>query len=182
MEPECSLPQFKCTPLTLWLFHNMIRFYYEELLAPRPTPKLEDHPLLAIRDCLFNIFTATLHIIGLSSIRNLRKRHAVVVGTHLSQQTEPSDGIQCQITSLPCEDLYRQPMLVRMAFYAYLTPHNRATKKCFCQWHSSSKHGVIQTCFIHVWKNSRRNLTWRKYADDGKIMECVRPKTAPSPQ
>jgi hypothetical protein len=178
MEPESSLPQFKCRPLTLWLFHNMIFFYYEELLAPRPTPKLEDHPLLAVRDCLFDIFAATLHIRGLFSIRNLRTRHAVVLGTHLSQ---PSDGIRSQMTSLPCEDLYRQLMLVGMIFYACLTPHNRATKKCFCQWHSSSKHGVIQACFIDVWKNSRRNLTWRQYADDGKTMEYVRPKTAPSP-
>jgi len=32
------------------------------LLAPRSTPKLEDHPLSAVRDCLFNIFTATLLI------------------------------------------------------------------------------------------------------------------------
>ena len=32
------------------------------MLAPRPTPKLEDYPLSAVRDCLFNIFAATLHI------------------------------------------------------------------------------------------------------------------------
>jgi hypothetical protein len=32
------------------------------LLALRPTPRLEDHPLSAVRDCLFNIFAATLHI------------------------------------------------------------------------------------------------------------------------
>jgi hypothetical protein len=62
----------------------MIRFYGEELLAPRPTPKLEDHPLSAVGDCLFNLFAATLHIGGRSSIRNLRTRHAVVTGTHLS--------------------------------------------------------------------------------------------------
>jgi hypothetical protein len=31
------------------------------LLAPRPTPKLEDHPSLSVRDCLFNIFPANLH-------------------------------------------------------------------------------------------------------------------------
>jgi hypothetical protein len=37
-------------------------FYGGELLAPRPTPKLEDHSLSAVRDCLFNIFAATLHI------------------------------------------------------------------------------------------------------------------------
>jgi len=53
------------------------------LLAPRPTPKLEDHPLLTVRDCLFNIFTTTLHIGDRFSIRNLRTRHAVVTGTHL---------------------------------------------------------------------------------------------------
>jgi hypothetical protein len=38
-------------------FRNKLIFYSEEL-APRPAPKLEDHPLSAIRDCLFNIFTA----------------------------------------------------------------------------------------------------------------------------
>jgi hypothetical protein len=30
------------------------------LLAPRPTPKLEEHPLSDVRDCLFNIFAVTL--------------------------------------------------------------------------------------------------------------------------
>jgi hypothetical protein len=43
------------------MFRNIIHFYGEELLAPRPTPKLEDHPLSAVRDCLFNVFAATLH-------------------------------------------------------------------------------------------------------------------------
>jgi len=55
------------------------------LLAPRPTPKLEDHPLSAVRDCLFNIFAATLHIGGRSSIHNLRTRNAVVTRAHLSR-------------------------------------------------------------------------------------------------
>jgi hypothetical protein len=53
------------------------------LLAPRPTPKLEDHPSSAVRGCLFNLFIATLHIGGRSSIRNLKTRHAVVTGTHI---------------------------------------------------------------------------------------------------
>jgi hypothetical protein len=44
------------------LFRNMTIVYGEELLAPRPTPKLEDHPLSAVRDCLFNVLPATLHI------------------------------------------------------------------------------------------------------------------------
>ena len=53
-------------------FRNKIRFYGEELLTHRSTPKLEDHRLSAVRDCLLNIFTATLHIGGRSPIRNLR--------------------------------------------------------------------------------------------------------------
>jgi hypothetical protein len=57
-----------------------VHFEGEELLALRPTPKLKYHPLSAVRDCLFNTFAATLR----SSIRNLRTRHAVVTGTHLS--------------------------------------------------------------------------------------------------
>ena len=94
MKLESSLPHSQMpstqsiTPgprLSFWLFRNLISFYVEELLAPRPTPKLEDYPLSAVRYCLFNIFAATLHIEGRSSIRNLRTRHSVVTGTHLSR-------------------------------------------------------------------------------------------------
>jgi len=49
--------------------------------SPNP-PKLEDHPLSAVRDCLFNIFVATFHTGGHTSIRNLGTRHAVVTRTH----------------------------------------------------------------------------------------------------
>jgi hypothetical protein len=42
------------------VFRNKLIIYGEKLLAPRPTPKLEDRPLSAVRDCLFNIFAATL--------------------------------------------------------------------------------------------------------------------------
>jgi hypothetical protein len=41
---------------------NKLIFYGEELLAPLPTPKLEDYHLSAVRGCLFNIFAVTLHI------------------------------------------------------------------------------------------------------------------------
>jgi hypothetical protein len=37
-------------------------FFYGELLAPSPTPKLENHPFYAVRDCFFSILTATFHI------------------------------------------------------------------------------------------------------------------------
>jgi hypothetical protein len=61
----------------------LVCFYGEELLEPRPIPELEDHPLSAVRDRLFNIFAATLYIGGRSSIRNLRTRHAAVTGIRL---------------------------------------------------------------------------------------------------
>ena len=58
METEGSLPH---SQVPLSKVRNRIRFYGEELLATRPTPK-QDHPLSVVRDCLFNIFAAALHI------------------------------------------------------------------------------------------------------------------------
>jgi hypothetical protein len=43
------------------LFVTSLFFYGEGLFAPRPTPKLDDHPLSFVRGCLFNIFAAKLH-------------------------------------------------------------------------------------------------------------------------
>ena len=37
-------------PKTSWTVRNMIRFHSEELLSPRPTPKLQIHPLSAVHD------------------------------------------------------------------------------------------------------------------------------------
>jgi len=54
------------------------------LLALHPTPKLEDHTLSVVRDGLFKIFRAALHIEGHSFIHNLRMHLAVLTGTHLS--------------------------------------------------------------------------------------------------
>jgi hypothetical protein len=69
------------------MFRNEASFYGEELSTPRLTPKLEDHSLSAVRDCLFNIFEGTLHIGCRSSIRNLRTRQAVVRGTPLIMES-----------------------------------------------------------------------------------------------
>jgi hypothetical protein len=73
-------------------FRYVINFYGEVLLAPLPTPKLEDHPLSAVRDCLFNIFAATLHIwrpflhpqAEDAPCRGDRGPLITVTGTHLS--------------------------------------------------------------------------------------------------
>ena len=91
LSPQLSLPKPRIcltfnSPgprLSMWTFCNKICFYGDELLASRPTPKLEDHPFSAVRDCLFDLFAATLHIGGRSSIRNPRTRHAVATGTHI---------------------------------------------------------------------------------------------------
>jgi len=41
---------------------KILFFYVEELLASRPTSKLEDRPLPAITDCVFSTFTVNLQI------------------------------------------------------------------------------------------------------------------------
>jgi hypothetical protein len=48
----------------LQMIRNRIRFYGDELLAPSPNPQVGGPTLSAVRDCLFNIFAATLHIGG----------------------------------------------------------------------------------------------------------------------
>jgi len=68
----------------MYSLHNKASFYNEELFALHSTPKPDDHPYSAICDCLFNIFAATLHNGGRSSILILRTLHTVVTGTHLS--------------------------------------------------------------------------------------------------
>jgi hypothetical protein len=51
----------KSPPLARYPMQHFVQhfFYGEELKAPRPNPKLEDHPLSAFRNCLFNTSTAT---------------------------------------------------------------------------------------------------------------------------
>jgi hypothetical protein len=46
----------------LQILRNTYSFFTVGVVSPHPTPKLEGHPLSAVRDCLFNIFAATLHI------------------------------------------------------------------------------------------------------------------------
>jgi hypothetical protein len=69
-------------------FRNKLAFYGEELLAPRPTPKLENHPLSAVCDCLFSIFAAT-YLEAVSSIHTQKMRYAVT-GTHKTCNLFPS--------------------------------------------------------------------------------------------
>jgi hypothetical protein len=70
--------------LWLWIFRNKVTFSRWGDVSPSPKHQAGGPPLSAVRDCLFNIVTATLHIGGRSAISNLRTRHAVVTGTHLT--------------------------------------------------------------------------------------------------
>ena len=65
----------------LCLLYNWFLTWYIlqwEAVRTSSNPNLKDHPLSAVRDCLFNIFAATLHFWGRPFICNLRMRHAVV--------------------------------------------------------------------------------------------------------
>jgi hypothetical protein len=83
------------------MFRKKVRFYSEELLSPRPAPELEDKILSAVRDCLFIVFEPTLHIWGHFSNRNLRMRHAMVTGTHLSLRRW-EDNIKTVLQEVGC--------------------------------------------------------------------------------
>ena len=66
-------------------------FHGEALLAPCPTPKLEDHPSSAVRDCLFNLFAATLQV-----SRGLVSQ----IGRWVVTQRQPMMIINCTVFSI----------------------------------------------------------------------------------
>ena len=70
---------------------NRIGFYSEELLALRPTLKLGGLPFSAVHDRLFNIFATTFHVGG-------QMCHAVVAGTHLTQNKLTLSGINSSLS------------------------------------------------------------------------------------
>jgi hypothetical protein len=75
-------------------FHKRLDFYSKLLLAPCPTLKLEDHPLLIICDSLFNIFTAILHTWRPYLTSTIRGRHAVFIWYNATQTFEGTDLFQ----------------------------------------------------------------------------------------
>jgi hypothetical protein len=62
-------------------FRNNLVLCGEKLLAPRPTPKLQDHPWSAVHDVIHS-YLPCLQVI--SSIHNPRTRRVVVTGTHMT--------------------------------------------------------------------------------------------------
>jgi hypothetical protein len=155
MEPKSLLPysQVPAPRLSLWIFCNKISFYGEESLAPRPTPKLEDHPLPAVHDCLFDIFAASLHIGGRSSIRNQRICLAVVTGTCLSQTIWLLFGIY---TMLILQYLCNLEPYTLMRYYVFMILE--VGRDCFSSVFFISPTGCEHKC-KRKWFGSKSNVT-----------------------
>jgi hypothetical protein len=124
------------------MFRDYDSFYGQELSAPRPTLKLEDRPLSAVRDYLFNTFAATLHTRGHSSIHNTRTRYDTVTATHLSWDWTH----QKREKSFPCKQAIEPQFLVQPV-------HSLASILCYPK---SQIH--VQTTF-HASKHSELGMT-----------------------
>ena len=85
MEPGGSIPHSQgCSnPRPCVTFLDEDDFYSVMLLASRQTPKLENYSWSSVHDCLFNIFTANLHIWKPTPPSATQgTRHFVVTGIH----------------------------------------------------------------------------------------------------
>jgi hypothetical protein len=80
--PECNKVSVQVQGFVCEYFVTKIRFNGENLLTPRPTPKLGDQPFSVVSDWFFNMFAAILRIGGRSSICNLTTPHSMMTGTH----------------------------------------------------------------------------------------------------
>jgi len=76
---------------SIWTFCNMIHFYGEEMLAPRPTPKLEDHPVSAVRlyVCVWETARAPIPVAAWSKAQFYSHSPAAIVGSN------PTGGHGC---------------------------------------------------------------------------------------
>jgi len=107
------------------------------LLAPRPTLKLEDHPSSAVRDCLFNLYAATLLIGGRSSIRNLRTR--LTVATHSIRQIP----LHFHSRALPCAIEFQLDSTLT-GYRFSVSPHGRSFySHCCNELHSAYSSGAV---------------------------------------
>ena len=70
------------------------------VFSTSPKSQAGGSPLVGLPRCLFNLFTATLHKGGSSSVRKLRTRHDVVTGTHYTWCGVTLDVINTKV-SLP---------------------------------------------------------------------------------
>jgi hypothetical protein len=86
--------------MPLWIMRNMFKFSRWGVVSTSPTPKLEDHPLLAVRDRLFNIFAATLRI--WRPFLHPQPEDAPCRGDRDPLTTVPCRGDRDPLTTVPC--------------------------------------------------------------------------------
>jgi hypothetical protein len=120
----------------LWYFVTWFIFYGEELLAPRPTPKLEDHPLSAVRDCLFKIFAATLadgFVVFFFDIRQLRNQTLPKIFLHDVHSSCRALRIYrlCYTTSLSIFSLQDVHDQITQSYLQYFTLFKKKSFKWF---------------------------------------------------
>jgi len=107
-------------------FRSKLVFYSEELLAPHRTPKLQDHPLLAVHDCLCNIFKATLHI--WKSLHFLR-----YVCQESCPKTVPESCPHPPLSSSALQPCLKISLILTLAFHTQ-------TSRDLCSWLAVTGH------------------------------------------
>jgi hypothetical protein len=155
MEPEGSSPHLQqLATYNRGFFESVVTrliFYGEELLAPRPVSKLEEHPLSVVRDS-YSIYSQLFCMFGGSSfIRNLRTRHAVVPGT---RKTKYHDQQQHGVSHCRCVPssglfLYIFFLFVLRLFYRSERIHTLRSFVHFSRWNRPVSY-VIQTVVFNI--------------------------------
>ena len=112
-------------------------FYREGLLGPRPTTKLEDHPLSAVHDCLFNLFAVTLHTFHVykNEFKNLQYKLCFEIHIYEFQ-------LQVYVTVHREQIVKRErkptrcnsQMFIINMFRASLCPSSGEQDVCYCTW------------------------------------------------
>jgi hypothetical protein len=163
MEPENSLPcslefttslcpepdEHSLRPCVT--IRDKLFFHGEELLTPRPTPKLENHPLSAVHDCLLNIFAAALHILNPFSppatYWRARRRDN---GPTWRGASEPN-------TASYCYHLLVLFLTTTNYSYSYITHEYAVNHKHFEAWNSYLKFisYVTKNACISITKNNQ---------------------------
>jgi hypothetical protein len=118
------------------------------LLAPHPTPKLEDQPLLATRNCLFNIFAATLHI--WKPFLHLQPEDTPCHGDRYSLITEGTTSLIQNFEQMLIYKSLATKLLQLGSFYKRIK--GAMSQSAFCQVHH-----------LKVYQEIAQNITWQHF-------------------
>jgi hypothetical protein len=147
-------------------------FYDGESSARSPTPKLEDHPLSAARDCLSNTFAATLHTWRPSPSATWGRAMPWWQGTHLTSDSR----LHCATLQDPVvagSDRQKpgdgEPSLTHLVILTSVTNHKR-----YANWYRIA-HIDVLFC-RHEWFHN--NPTEQKTRDEHKMFTICIPVIA----